>query len=124
MSVHMLCLDDCFATTTMPQPTKITQFIFGQPLRPLKAYGEVHPTGSWGRIMNGGAWLSLGGMKVDVLLRDLDVALFWPAQARRGSYEIDAFLGYLAGLPTYSLMAELALNRTVDGRLPIIDKYR
>jgi len=28
----MLCLDDCFATTTMPQPTEITQFIFGQPL--------------------------------------------------------------------------------------------
>ena len=28
----MLCLDDCVATTTMPQPTEITQFIFGQPL--------------------------------------------------------------------------------------------
>jgi hypothetical protein len=25
--------DDCFATTIMTQPTKITQFIFGQPLR-------------------------------------------------------------------------------------------
>ena len=24
----MSCLDDCFATTTMPQPTEITQFIF------------------------------------------------------------------------------------------------
>jgi hypothetical protein len=32
ISVHMLCLDDCFATTTMPQLTEITQFIFGQPL--------------------------------------------------------------------------------------------
>jgi hypothetical protein len=28
----MLCLDDCFATTTMPQLTEITQFIFAQPL--------------------------------------------------------------------------------------------
>jgi hypothetical protein len=28
-----LCLDDCFNTTIMPQPTEITQFIFGQPLR-------------------------------------------------------------------------------------------
>ena len=45
-------------------------------LAPLAGYGEVHPPGSWGRIMNGGAWLSLGGMKVDVLLRDLDVALY------------------------------------------------
>src|SRR6516165_7547337 len=29
----MLCLDVCIVTTTMPQPTEITQFIFGQPLR-------------------------------------------------------------------------------------------
>jgi hypothetical protein len=32
ISVHILCLDDCFNTTIMPQPTEITQFIFGQPL--------------------------------------------------------------------------------------------
>jgi hypothetical protein len=36
----MLCLDDCFATTTMPQPTKITQFIFGQPLNKGPALDE------------------------------------------------------------------------------------
>jgi hypothetical protein len=33
ISVHILCLDDCLDTTIMPQPTEITQFIFGQPLR-------------------------------------------------------------------------------------------
>ena len=33
ISVHMMCLDDCYTTTMMPQPTEITQFIFGQPLR-------------------------------------------------------------------------------------------
>src|SRR5262245_54161673 len=48
-------------------------------LAPLARYGVVHPPGSWGRIMNGGAWLHFDGMKVDVLLRDLDVALFWTA---------------------------------------------
>ena len=73
--------------------------------------------------MNGGAWLSLMGLKVDVLLRDLDVALYWTAKARQGAYEIDALLGYLAGAPTYSLMAELALNRTVHGRLPTVREY-
>lgn len=67
--------------------------------------------------MNGGAWLSLHGTKVDVLLRDLDVVLYWSGQARLGVYELDALLGYLAGAPTYSLMAELALNRTVNGPL-------
>lgn len=89
----------------------------------LARYGEVHPPGSWGRIMNGGAWLTLEGMKVDVLLRDLDVALYWSAQARLGVYELDALLGYLAGVPTYSLMAELALNRTVSGHLPAVAGY-
>src|SRR5262249_51089635 len=29
----MLCLDDCFATAIITQPTEITQFIFSQPLR-------------------------------------------------------------------------------------------
>jgi hypothetical protein len=37
----------------------------------LARYGEVHSPGSWGPIMNGGAWLSLDGLKVDVMLRDL-----------------------------------------------------
>jgi hypothetical protein len=32
ISVHILCLDDCFLTTIMSQPTEITQFIFGRPL--------------------------------------------------------------------------------------------
>jgi predicted nucleotide-binding protein with TIR-like domain len=35
----MLCLDDCYSTTIMPQLTEITQFIFGQPLRADK--GEM-----------------------------------------------------------------------------------
>jgi hypothetical protein len=84
-------------------------------LAPLADYGELHPPGAWGRVMNGGAWLTLDGMKVDVLLRDLEVALHWSAEARGGAYEVDALLGYLAGAPTYSLMAELALNRERAG---------
>ena len=92
-------------------------------LAPLARYGEVHPPGSWGRIMNGGAWLSLEGTKVDVLLRDLGVALHWSGEARLGAYELDALLGYLAGVPTYSLMAELALNQIVHGHLPTVGEY-
>src|SRR6516162_4416742 len=41
ISVHILCLDDCFATTTMPQLTEITQFIFGQPLSSWPVLGLV-----------------------------------------------------------------------------------
>ncbi|MDX2193020.1 MAG: nucleotidyltransferase domain-containing protein [Gemmatimonadales bacterium] len=86
----------------------------------LAARGEVHPPGAWGRIMNGGAWLRVGDLVVDVLLRDLDVVLHWTARAEAGEWELDALLGYAAGLPTYSLAAELASGRVLAGTLPVV----
>ncbi|HSK01540.1 MAG TPA: nucleotidyltransferase domain-containing protein [Kofleriaceae bacterium] len=83
----------------------------------LAERGTVHPPGSWGRIMHGGAWLVCAGMKVDVLLRDLDVVEHWSAQAVEGRYEVDGLLGYLAGIPTYSLLAERAVARVLRGAL-------
>lgn len=92
-------------------------------LATLARYGEVHPPGSWGRIMNGGAWLTLEGLKVDVILRDVDVVMHWRQEAWQGRYEVDSLLGYVAGAPTYSLVAELALNRVVVGALPAVGEY-
>lgn len=89
-------------------------------LAPLAALGDVHPPGTWGRLMNGGAWLTIDGVAVDVMLRDLAVVEHWTAEAQRGAYELDALLGYLAGLPTYVLMAELASGRVLAGELPTI----
>ena len=71
-------------------------------LRALGRWGEFHPPGAWGRIMNGGAWLLIDRLKVDVLLRDVDVVDRWADSARRGHFEIDLLLGYLAGRPTAS----------------------
>jgi hypothetical protein len=87
-------------------------------LTALAAHGTVHPPGSWGRLMNGGAWLEVGGERVDVLLRDLTVVEHWTARAERGEFELDALLGYTAGVPTYLLTAELALGRVLYGTLP------
>ena len=89
-------------------------------LTALAAYGTVFPPGSWGRIMNGGAWLQCGGEKVDVLLRDLDVVEHWTARARDGAFERDALLGYVAGIPTYSLCAELASCRPLRGAIEAV----
>jgi hypothetical protein len=84
----------------------------------LARHGTVYPPGSWGRIMNGGAWLTLAdGVKVDVLLRDLDVTEAWSERAEEGLYEVDALLGYLAGVPTYSLLAERAVGKVLRGAL-------
>src|SRR3970040_255587 len=37
----------------------------------LAARGVVYPPGSWGRLMNGRAWLQCGGEKGDVILNSL-----------------------------------------------------
>jgi hypothetical protein len=84
-------------------------------LTAVAARGEVFPPGSWGRLMNGGAWLEVDGTRVDVLLRDLDVVEHWTKEAEGGRYEVDGLLGYVAGIPTYSLAAEAAAAVTIRG---------
>jgi hypothetical protein len=86
-------------------------------LTALRAHGTVHPPGSWGRLMNGGAWLTCGGARVDVLLRDLDAVDHWTRRAQDGDFEVDALLGYVAGVPTYLLTAELASCVLLRGEL-------
>jgi hypothetical protein len=56
--------------------------------------------------------------KVDVILRDLDVVEHWTRRARDGEFEVDALLGYPAGIPTYTLTAELASCRTLSRESP------
>ncbi len=92
-------------------------------LTALARHGTVYPPGSWGRLMNGGAWLTLGGAKVDVVLRDLDVAELWSERAVAGTYEVDALLGYVAGAPTYLLLAERAVGVVLRGALPPAPSY-
>ena len=92
-------------------------------LAALAARGTVHPPGSWGRIMNGGAWLQSGNHKVDVILRDLDVVEQWTQRAEHGEFEVDSLLGYLAGIPTYTLTAELASCQLLYGDLPAAPQY-
>jgi hypothetical protein len=87
-------------------------------LTAIAARGFVYPPGAWGRVMNGGAWLRCGSEKVDVLLRDLDLVEHWTRRAEEGEFEVDALLGYLAGIPTYILSAELASCRPLRGEIP------
>jgi hypothetical protein len=80
--------------------------------------GVVSELGEWGPIMNGGAWLTVDGMAVDVLYRDLATIERWTADAAQGRFEILTQNGYLAGAPTYLPAGELALCRVLHGDLP------
>jgi hypothetical protein len=80
--------------------------------------GRVFAPGEWGRIVNGGAWLTIDGKKVDLIYRDLDEVLRWTDAAEEGQFEIQREVGYVAGIATYILAGELALGRVLIGDLP------
>jgi len=80
--------------------------------------GRVFAPGEWGSIVNGGAWLTIDGTRVDLIYRDLDEVLRWTAAARDGRFEIRREVGYVAGIATYILAGELALGRVLAGDLP------
>ena len=44
--------------------------------------GRVFAPGEWGTIVNGGAWLTVDGAKVDLIYRDLNEVLRWTAGPR------------------------------------------
>jgi hypothetical protein len=87
-------------------------------VRALGHSGHVSKLGEWGPLMDGGGWLTLDGIAIDVLFRDLDAAERRLAAAERGEFEILAQNGYLAGAPTYLSVGELALCRPLAGELP------
>ena len=87
-------------------------------IRALGWPGRVFAPGEWGRIVNGGAWLTVDGTKVDLIYRDLDVVAHWTAAAEAGEFEIQREVGYVAGIATYVLVGELALGRVLAGELP------
>jgi hypothetical protein len=80
--------------------------------------GRVFAPGEWGSIVNGGAWLTIDGARVDLIYRDLDEVLRWTAAAGDGQFEIRREVGYVAGIATYVLAGELALGRVLAGDLP------
>ncbi|MFE3459627.1 nucleotidyltransferase domain-containing protein [Nocardiopsis aegyptia] len=90
-----------------------------QDLRDTGWEGEVSEIGGWGGgVFNGGAWLRVDGRRVDVHYRDLDDVEHRLAEAERGRFGIEPLMFHLAGIPTYLVVAELALGRVLVGDLP------
>ncbi|MFF9119624.1 nucleotidyltransferase domain-containing protein [Streptomyces massasporeus] len=88
-------------------------------LRAVGWEGEVCEIGAWGGgVFNGGAWLTIEGRRVDVHYRDLDVVEHELAEAEAGRFRVEPLMFHLAGIPTYLLVAELAINQVLRGELP------
>lgn len=89
-------------------------------LRDIGWPGEISPIGGWGGgVFNGGAWLEVDSRQVDVHYRDLNEVEHQLAQARTGHFHIERLIFHQAGIPSYLLVAELALGRTLRGELPV-----
>ncbi|MEV6023228.1 nucleotidyltransferase domain-containing protein [Streptomyces sp. NPDC052036] len=88
-------------------------------LRAIGWPGEVSEIGGWGGgVFNGGARLTVEGRRVDVHYRDLDVVERQLAEAGEGRFRVEPLLFHLAGVPSYLVVAELAVNRVLRGTLP------
>ncbi len=84
-------------------------------LRAVGWTGHVSEIGEWGGVFNGGAWLTIDGRRVDVHYRDLDVVEHELAEAKEGRFHWEPLMFHLAGIPSYLLVAELAVNRVLRG---------
>ncbi|WP_426511909.1 nucleotidyltransferase domain-containing protein [Dactylosporangium sp. McL0621] len=74
---------------------------------------EVTAPGGWGPWVDGGAWLTVGGRRVDWIYRDLDrVERVW-AECRAGRYEIGFQPGHPLGFYSHAYAGEVALGRVL-----------
>ncbi|WP_436959920.1 nucleotidyltransferase domain-containing protein [Streptomyces sp. SudanB182_2057] len=72
---------------------------------------EVTEPGGWGPWVDGGAWLTIDGHRVDWIYRDLDrVHRVW-RQCRAGRFEIGTQPGHPLGVYSHAYAGELALGR-------------
>lgn len=74
------------------------------------APAEVAGPGGWGPWVNGGAWLTVDGVAVDWILRDLDrVESVWSA-CREGRFEVGTQPGHPLGFWSPCYVGEVALG--------------
>jgi predicted nucleotidyltransferase len=87
-------------------------------VRALGYEGEVFAPGDWSRLMDGGAWFVIDGVKVDVIYREVGAVAHWIAEANEGRFQVELLGGYLAGFDTTVLVGEVALCKVLHGTLP------
>ncbi|GCD98491.1 nucleotidyltransferase domain-containing protein [Embleya hyalina] len=88
-------------------------------IRGLGWPGEVSEFGAWGGgVFNGGARLTVEDRAIDLHYRELADVERRLAEAREGRFEVERLMFHLAGVPTYLVVAELAVNRVLFGDLP------
>lgn len=89
-----------------------------QSIRDLGWPGHISELGAWSPVFNGGGKLIVDERAIDIHYRDLDLIDRIHDSACRGEYTVERLLFHQAGLPSYILLAELGINRSLRGSLP------
>ncbi|MFE1346012.1 nucleotidyltransferase domain-containing protein [Streptomyces sp. NPDC058757] len=78
---------------------------------------DVTEPGGWGPWVDGGAWLTVDGCRVDWIYRDLDrVHRIWE-ECRAGNFEVGVQAGHPLGVYSHAYVGEVAVGRVlVDPR--------
>lgn len=75
--------------------------------------GEVFERGDWGPWVDGGAWLTIDGVRVDWIYRDLDrVRRVW-RDCQAGRYEVAQQPGHPLGFYSHVYAGEVAIARVL-----------
>lgn len=78
--------------------------------RPDQARPKVTRPGAWGPWVDGGGWLTIDGMAVDWIYRDLDrVHRSWET-AQEGTFDFHFQIGHPLGVPDFAYAGEVALG--------------
>lgn len=91
------------------EPDKIDLVTLGQVLKELDdedREGLLNPPGAWGPWINGGAWLRVDGMPVDILLRDVQKVEKVIKDCQAGTITIDYQCGHPFGFVNAIYAAE------------------
>ncbi|MEV0810593.1 nucleotidyltransferase domain-containing protein [Micromonospora sp. NPDC050200] len=74
---------------------------------------EVTEPGGWGPWVNGGAWLTMDGLQIDWIYRDLDrVHRIW-RECQIGQFEVGVQAGHPLGVYSHAYVGELSLGRVL-----------
>ncbi|MEU4684889.1 nucleotidyltransferase domain-containing protein [Streptomyces xinghaiensis] len=74
---------------------------------------DVTEPGGWGPWVDGGAWLTVDGCRIDWIYRDLDrVHRIWE-ECRAGRFEVGIQAGHPLGVYSHAYVGEVAVGRVI-----------
>jgi hypothetical protein len=67
--------------------------------------------GGWGKWVNGGAWLTVQGQRVDFIYRNVERLQYWIDESMRGEFTQDYYVQDAYGFRSYIYLGELHICR-------------